>query len=88
VEGIYRIGALFFYGWNMMRKTKAKGGDMADTREREKYLRPDEVAALFKITVRHVYRLCEEGTFEFIRLGKTIRITNESVIRAEKSTAA
>jgi excisionase family DNA binding protein len=44
--------------------------------------RPDEVADLFEIHIRTVYRLCDKGDLDNIKIGgKTIRIKRDSIIK-------
>lgn len=42
-------------------------------------LRPDEVACLLSVSKSTVYRLCERGELETVRIRNTIRIKTESL---------
>jgi excisionase family DNA binding protein len=43
-------------------------------------LRPDEVAAFMRVCVKTVYRWCEEGKLEGVKIGKMLRFHQKSVI--------
>ncbi len=43
-------------------------------------LRPDEVAAFFRVSVKTVYRWCAKGDLHGIRLKRSLRIYRQSVL--------
>ena len=51
-------------------------------------LRPDEVAAFMRVCVKTVYRWCEEGKLEGVKIGRTLRFYQKSVmdLRDERGT--
>jgi excisionase family DNA binding protein len=44
-------------------------------------LRPEEVAAILRISQRPVYQLCEDGTLQQVKVGKLIRISSSSILQ-------
>ena len=49
------------------------------------YFRPDEVAKYFGIHIRTVYRLCEQGDLQYIRIRRNIRIKRSSILKFDKA---
>ena len=45
------------------------------------HLTPQEVATFMRVTVRTVYRLCEESELPFLRWGHVIRIPRAQFLR-------
>jgi predicted DNA-binding transcriptional regulator AlpA len=43
-------------------------------------LRPEEVAAILRISQQRVYQFCEDGTPQQVNVGKFIRISSNSVL--------
>jgi excisionase family DNA binding protein len=43
-------------------------------------LRPDEVAAVLRCSVKTIYRLSEAGKLEAVKLGSRIRITRRGLL--------
>jgi len=54
-----------------------------ETLPNKELLRPDEVAKYFSVTRRTVYLWCENGYLEAVKIGGTVRIKRESVIRCQ-----
>lgn len=55
--------------------TESKGG----SRMSEQLLMAEEVAALLRVPVEHVYRLARRRELPSVRLGRYVRFTNEGV---------
>lgn len=51
------------------------------------FLRPDEVARILRISKRMVYYHCEMGTFECVKIGRTLRIKTESLKNLLKNSS-
>lgn len=50
----------------------------------KKYLRPDEVAAFWRVSVKTVYRWVEMGVMDGVKKGGTLRISKEDAEKGEK----
>ena len=61
-------------GANVLIKEKVEG------LPKKELLRPDEVAKYFSVTKRTVYKWCECGQLDHIRVGRTLRVVRSSVV--------
>ena len=50
----------------------------------KKLLRPDEVAAFWRVSVKTVYRWVEMGVMDGVKKGGTLRIEREEAEKGEK----
>ena len=54
-----------------------------------KFLRPTEVATLLCVSAKTVYRWCDMGLMESVKLNRTVRVLRDSVVKfLEKTMAA
>jgi excisionase family DNA binding protein len=51
----------------------------------KKYLRPDEVAAFWRVSVKTVYRWIDLGIIDGVKKGGTVRIEREEAEKGEKA---
>jgi len=49
------------------------------------YYRPDEVAAIFGVTRRTIYRLIEKRKIKAIKIGSSLRISQADVEKLKKN---
>jgi excisionase family DNA binding protein len=45
-----------------------------------KLLRPTEVAALLSVSAKTVYRWCDMGLMESVKLNRTVRVLRDSIV--------
>lgn len=57
---------------------------MKTSREKKAYLKPNEVAEHFKVSLRTVYYWCDLGLLESVKLNGTVRVHKDSIRKFEQ----